>query len=1119
MRSHEPVQRVADHLERPALDDRSYRVVLLSNKLEVLLVHDPETDKASAAMDVNVGDFSDPEDMPGMAHAVEHLLFMGTDKYPKENAYREYLTAHSGYSNAYTADTSTNYYFEVAATAHPDTASNALSPKLAANESVGDRLTSPLFGALDRFAQFFIAPLFLASSLDRELQAVNSENEKNLQNDTWRLYQLSKSTANPAHPYCHFSTGNLETLRDRPKEKGLDVRQEFIRFHEKHYSANQMKLVILGRESLDQLESWTLELFSRIPNKNLPQKRWDDVQPLTKSELLTQCFAKPVMDFSQLELTFPFVDEEFLYEAQPGRYLSHLIGHEGPGSILAHIKKQGWATELTAGSSQVCPGSALFEMNVRLTEEGLKNYQEIVKVIFQYISLVRETSPQEWIFKEMKEMAEVNFRFKQKSPASAFTSKISAVMQRPIPRDWLLSNSRLLRKFDADAIIQATQCLRADNFRLTVVSQRVPQKLEERERWYGTEYKLEKIPSKDLDEFVKAERSGSDDRLAELHLPRPNAFMPTRLEVEKKEVSEPRKAPSVIRDDADARLWWKKDDRFWVPKASLYIKLRSPLADITPEHGAKSVLFTELVNDALVEYSYDATLAGLSYSLAPGESGLYVYISGYNDKMTVLVEKVLTTMRNLAVKDDRFAIVKEHILEEYENWELQEPYRLIGDYTGWLTGATGWINEEYLAEIPRINASDIREFFPRLLSRVHIEVLANGNLSKDEAVHLSQLVNRCLQSEPLPKSQWDVPRSVLLPEGCDFTYARTLKDPINVNCGIEYYLHVGSRSDRELRAKLLLFAQITEEASFDQLRTKQQLGYVVFSGSKTTATTMGYRILIQSGHEPGFLEEKIGAFLSGCADKLTEMPSEEFDSHKKSLIAKRLEKLKNLSEESRRFWKHIEKGDLNFEQSEEDAESIQPVSKAQIIDFFEQYIRPGSTTRSKLSVHLFSQSAAAMVRGQGLTAQEKLTTLFDILHRVLGSQGIQTQPEKLLERAKGVELEDGHSDALLTVINEYLSTDLGLEPAVVGPITERGKQILKMGRPKPNAPMASPLPNEASATDVANGVDGSQPAKKTVMIEDVHEFKSKLPLSAGIQPVKAASAFHEHDETAREEGS
>jgi hypothetical protein len=71
---------VTDFMEKPALDIRSYRVIVLENRLEALLINDPETDKASAALDVNVGSFSDPKDMPGLAHAVEHMLFMGTEK-------------------------------------------------------------------------------------------------------------------------------------------------------------------------------------------------------------------------------------------------------------------------------------------------------------------------------------------------------------------------------------------------------------------------------------------------------------------------------------------------------------------------------------------------------------------------------------------------------------------------------------------------------------------------------------------------------------------------------------------------------------------------------------------------------------------------------------------------------------------------------------------------------------------------------------------------------------------------------------------------------------------------------------------------------------------------------
>jgi insulysin len=64
---------LTDSLEKSSPDDRDYRVIRLPNALEVLLVHDPKTAKASAALDVNVGSFSDKDDMPGTAHAVEHV--------------------------------------------------------------------------------------------------------------------------------------------------------------------------------------------------------------------------------------------------------------------------------------------------------------------------------------------------------------------------------------------------------------------------------------------------------------------------------------------------------------------------------------------------------------------------------------------------------------------------------------------------------------------------------------------------------------------------------------------------------------------------------------------------------------------------------------------------------------------------------------------------------------------------------------------------------------------------------------------------------------------------------------------------------------------------------------
>lgn len=138
-----------------AIDKREYRHITLPNKLQALLVHDPKTEKSSACCDVLVGALSDPKEAQGLAHFLEHMLFMGTEKYPVENAYSAYLNSHGGFSNAYTSQENTVYYFDVQ------------------NDHIE--------GALDMFASFFTCPLLSDSSTAREINAVDSENTKNLQ--------------------------------------------------------------------------------------------------------------------------------------------------------------------------------------------------------------------------------------------------------------------------------------------------------------------------------------------------------------------------------------------------------------------------------------------------------------------------------------------------------------------------------------------------------------------------------------------------------------------------------------------------------------------------------------------------------------------------------------------------------------------------------------------------------------------------------------------------------------------------------------------------------------------------------------------------------------------------
>ena len=197
---------VDSHVCPSKLDDRKYRVMTLSNNLRVLLVSDPSLNISAAAMDVPAGSFNDPPDYEGLAHFCEHMLFIGTKKYPETNQYSHFLQTHGGQDNAYTSTQNTNYFFNVEA--------------------------KYFSTALDMFAHFFIDPLFSTESMMDEINAVNAEHQKNLHSDDWKLWQLLKNVSNPLHPFSQFSTGSLETLNK------IDTRDRLLHYFNSRYSAN-----------------------------------------------------------------------------------------------------------------------------------------------------------------------------------------------------------------------------------------------------------------------------------------------------------------------------------------------------------------------------------------------------------------------------------------------------------------------------------------------------------------------------------------------------------------------------------------------------------------------------------------------------------------------------------------------------------------------------------------------------------------------------------------------------------------------------------------------------------------------------------------------------------------
>ena len=919
-------------LEIPSRDDMKYRLIKLANGLEALVIQDEKADKASAAMDIRVGHLSDPAELQGLAHFCEHLLFMGTRKYPRENEYSEFLSNHSGGSNAYTGMDNTNYFFDVG----PD----------------------HLEGALDRFAQFFLEPLFDPSCSEREIRAVDSEHKKNLQSDMWRSFQLEKTLSDPKHPFSHFGTGNYQTLWENPKGKGLDVRDELLKFHDRYYSANVMKLVVLGRDSLDTLTSWVVDKFSGVRNTGREPPSFPS-SPLGPEQLQKQIFFRSVRDVRVLRIAFPIPDQGPLFRSKPSHFLAHFIGHEGEGSILSHLKKKGWCQALSAGATDGANGFQFFKLSIELTDEGFANHEKVLEAVFKYILLLKSNRLEEWAHREVAQLSELAFRFRDKADPADYASAMATEMQMPYPREWIVSGAYLTRDFDLATIQHTLDKLDPSNCRVTLSAKTLPDgttEWEEREKWYGTEYTMRPLPQRLLQ--LEAAKVDFED----LALPKPNSFIPTNFDLKGPLASEAGKSPAprpqLISHSPAVRVWHKRDDQFGMPKANLFLVLRNPLINASPATAVRARLLVELINDILTEYSYDASLAGLGYQLDSQDNSLALTLGGYNDKLDVLLQKILHELVEFKVDPRRFEILKDRVRRQYTNFDHEEPFRHAHYYLTYLLQETMWTPREKLAELEHVRAADIQSFQAELLQRMHVEVLGHGNMDKAEVQRVADTALTVLNSRPVHAAELVSQRSLILPPSCNYTWTVPVGNPANINSAIEYYCQVGDPTDVALRARLSLLAQIAHEPAFDQLRTKEQLGYLVFSGARRSAGTMGFRILVQSERSAPYLESRIEAFLDQLQSLLTSMTDDEFAAHKKSVIHKKLQKAKNLSDESHAYWNQMFSGKFDFLVKYADVEAIARLTKGEVVELFNAKVHPSARERSKVSVHVAASGEA-----------------------------------------------------------------------------------------------------------------------------------------------------------------
>jgi len=104
-------------------------------------------------------------------------------------------------------------------------------------------------------------------------------------------------------------------------------------------------------------------------------------------------------------------------------------------------------------------------------------------------------------------------------------------------------------------------------------------------------------------------------------------------------------------------------------------------------------------------------------------------VSGYNDKLGILLNEIVTKLKNLDFTREMFEMVKESLGRKYKNWQMDSPHQHAMYYGSLLTQETLWHNSDKLKALEFIEFEQVRAFLPVLLASLHVEGIVHGNVA------------------------------------------------------------------------------------------------------------------------------------------------------------------------------------------------------------------------------------------------------------------------------------------------------------------------------------------------------------------------------------------------------
>ena len=877
-------------------DSRAYRLIALENDMEVMLVSDPAAEKSAAALSIGVGAASDPEDYPGMAHYLEHMLFMGSAQFPEPDGFMAFTAEHGGMSNAYTGLDITNYMMSVENEAFPE--------------------------GLDRFASFFTDPLLDPVYIDKEKNAVNAEWSMRREQDFRITYRLARRLLGD-HPANRFQIGNLESLADKT-EGGLHAAT--VAFFERYYSANLMKASLIGHRSLDDLEALARLHFGEIRNKQIPKPE------MTAPVDFAQVGAKrvryvPQEDTRELRLDFIIDNNAALYDSKPSEYLAYILSSEMPGTPAVRLRELGWASSLMVGAAPARYGNyGTFSFSADLTPEGLAHRDEITAMLLGYVEMLREQGVDDRYAEEFGTSLANRFRFLEKMDDFSYSQELTRAMQT-YPARYVIEAPYRFAGFDQQAVDAVLAQLVPERLHLWDIDQ--AQSVSENLYFYDGEYAVEPLA---LPGVAELQATAAEYALA---LPARNTLLPERFDI-----AETQSKPTLAVDEPGISVWMVGSEAFSdLPRGYAQVYLNAPVRQ-SADGVVMLVLWADLFGLQQTALINEAGIAGMGLSLGTDE-GIQLWVSGFTDKQPELLNAALKGLR-VNPSEQSLAQAVDRFVRSLENRKRELPVSQLGGTLSRLV-SSGYYDEASMLEVVRsLTLDEFNAFVDGLLRDTLVRIGLYGNYDAKDAERIADSVRRALPDNVMEDRPYVRGR----------TYAPEAGRTVVFNSDIPVedlgmmLLYAAPEATVANEAAGMVLARHIRNRAFDTLRTQEQLGYA--AGGLTTKLqdhpVIGFYIQTPV-KAPAAMLKRFESFAEEYEVMLEEMTPEQFANLKSGVLTQLTEPPTNLADEAGPFIGDWNRENYAFSTRDTLIEAVKKVSLQSVRDYYRDTVLSEAPSR------------------------------------------------------------------------------------------------------------------------------------------------------------------------------